>query len=116
MTHNRSRTLVIVGLVLMLAGVLDPMEGSVVILAGSALAAAGAFFGPSRRYRLQVTAFVLIAIGVAALFGLSALGGVGGNTGRSIWWLALCVPYPVGWAIGLVGAVARLREARYAPA
>ena len=116
MTHNRSRTLVIAGLVLMLAGALDPLEGSVVILGGSALAAAGAFFGKSRRYRLQVTASVLIAIGVAALFGLSALGGAGGSTGRSMWWLAICVSYPVGWVIGLVGAVALLREARYAPA
>jgi hypothetical protein len=116
MMHNRSRTLVIVGLVLMLAGALDPLEGSVVILAGSALAAAGAFFSKSRRYRLQVTAFVLISVGVAALFGLSALGGVGGNTGRSMWWLAICASYPVGWVIGLVGAIVLLRWARYASA
>ena len=116
MTHNRSRTLVIAGLVLMLAGALDPLEGSVVTLGGSALAAAGAFFGRSRRHRSQVTALVLIAIGVAALFGLSAFGGVGGNTGRSMWWLAICVSYPVGWVIGLIGAVAALRDARHAPA
>jgi hypothetical protein len=68
---------------------------------GNALAAAGALFGKSRRYRFQVTAFVLIAIGVAALFGLSALGGVGGHTGRSMWWLAICVSYPVGGRSGL---------------
>lgn len=116
MTHQLSRSLVGAGLVLMLAGALDPLDGSVVILGGSALAAAGAFFGKSRRYRLQVTACVLIAIGVAALFGLSAVGGAGGDTGRSMWWLAICVSYPVGWMIALVGAVSLLREARYAPA
>ena len=74
MTLNGSRTLVIAGLVLMLAGALDPLEGSVVILGGSALAAAGAFFGRSSRYRLLITASVLIAIGAAALFGLSEIG------------------------------------------
>ena len=56
----------------MVAGALDPLEGSVVILGGSALAAAGAFFARTRRYWLQLTAFVLVALGVAALFGLSA--------------------------------------------
>jgi hypothetical protein len=116
MTTNRARLLVIVGLVLMVAGALDPLEGSVVILGGSALAAAGAFYARTRRYRLQLTAFVLIALGVAALFGLSALGGVGGNTGRSVWWLVLCVSYPVGWLMGLFGAASNLRDRRTAAA
>ncbi|HEX5215651.1 MAG TPA: hypothetical protein VFV98_09325 [Vicinamibacterales bacterium] len=116
MTPTRARTLVIAGLLLMLVGALDPLEGSVVILGGSVLAAAGAFFARSRRYRLQIAASLLIAMGVAALFGLSALGGVGGTTGRSMWWLAICVSYPIGWLIGLVSAVAALREARYVPA
>jgi len=87
-----------------------------VILVGSALAAAGTFFGGSRRYRSQAAAFVLIAIGVAALFALSALGGVGGNSGRSMWWLAICAPYPVGWVLGLVSIIAALREPRRTPA
>ena len=116
MKINRSRLLVIVGLVLMVAGALDPLEGSVVILGGSALAAAGAFLARARRRRLQLTAFVLIAVGVAALFGLSALGGVGGNTGRSMWWLTVCVSYPIGWLMGLFGAAANLRDRRAAPA
>ena len=109
MTRNQSRWLVIVGLVLMVTGVLDPLEGSVVILVGSGLAALGAF-QTGTRYRLPVAAMVLIATGVAALFGMSALGGVGGNTGRSIWWLLLCLPYPIGWVLGLVGATKKLRE------
>ena len=98
----------------MVAGALDPLEGSVVVLGGSALAAAGAFFARTRRHRLQLIACVLIVLGVAALFGLSALGGVGGNTGRSIWWLLLCVSYPIGWLMGLFGAAANLRDRRTA--
>ena len=109
MTRNQSRWLVIIGLVLMVAGALDPLEGSVVILVGSVLVAAGAFRNRIR-YRLPVAAMVLIAIGVAALFGMSALGGVGGNTGRSIWWLALALPYPIGWILGLIGATRTLRN------
>lgn len=114
MNPTHSRMLVVAGLVLMVAGALDPLEGSVVILGGGALAAAGAFFARTRRYRLQLTACVLIAFGVAALFGLSALGGVGGNTGRSIWWLLLCASYPIGWLMGLFGAAANLRDRRTA--
>jgi hypothetical protein len=116
MKTNRSRLLVIVGLALMVLGALDPLEGSVVILAGSALAAIGAFFSHTRRYGLQVSALTLIGVGVAALFGLSALGGVGGSTGRSMWWLLLCLPYPIGWVLGLVGAARKLREPREAAA
>ena len=111
MQPNHARWLVILGLVLMLIGVVDPLEGSVVILGGSILVAVAAFLSRSR-YRLPVTALVLIAVGVGTMFGLSALGGVGGNTGRSIWWLLLCLPYPIGWILGLIGAASKLREPR----
>src|SRR4026207_1987546 len=99
MTRNQSRWLVMIGLAVMGAGARDPMGGSVVILGGSVLAAIGAFQAGTR-YRLPVAACLLTAIGVAALFGLSALGGVGGNAGRSIWWLLLCLPYALGWILG----------------
>ena len=109
MKPGHSRVLVIIGLVLMVIGVVDPLEGSLVILGGSVLVALGAFLSRTR-YRLPITALVLIAAGVGAMFGMSALGGVGGNTGRSMWWLLLCVPYPIGWILGLIGAVSKLRE------
>ena len=115
MTSNRSRWLVMVGLILMVVGVVDPLEGSIVILGGSILVAVGAFLGGSR-YRLPIVAMVSIATGVGALFGMSALGGVGGNSGRSIWWLLLCLPYAIGWILGLVGAVRTLRAPRDANA
>jgi len=95
----------------MVLGAVDPLEGSLVILPGSLLVALGAFLGRSRWLVLLMWAFILVAIGVGALFGLSALGGVGGRTGRSMWWLLVVLPYPAGWIVGLVGAVLRLKDA-----
>ena len=89
----------------MLVGAVDPMEGSVVILPGSGLVALGTFLGQSERrliaYRVRV--FILIAIGVGALWGLSWVGGFGGNSGRSMWWGVLILPYLIGWSMGIWG-------------
>ena len=100
-----SRILMTVGGVAMLVGALDPMEGSVVILPGSGLVALGTLLSPSERrwitYRVLV--FILIAIGVGTLWGLSSAGGLGGDSGRSIWWGVLILPYPIGWSMGIWG-------------
>ena len=106
---QRPRVFLWAGFALMLAGALDPLEGSVVILAGSVVAAIAAWAGRARRRLLQIGAMLSIGVGVALLFGMSALGGVGGRSGHSIWWLLLLVPYPIGWVLGLVGAVQNLR-------
>jgi hypothetical protein len=100
-----SRILVLVGSLAMLLGAIDPMEGSLVILPGSGLVALGTFLGHGERrliaYRVRV--FILIAIGVGSLWGLSGLGGFGGNTGRSNWWALLLLPYLIGWLMGICG-------------
>ena len=100
-----SRILTIVGSIAMLVGAIDPMEGSLVILPGSGLVALGTFLGQSERrliaYRVGV--FILIAIGVGALWGLSRVGGFGGNSGRSMWWGVLILPYLIGWSMGIWG-------------
>jgi len=100
-----SRILIIVGSIGMLVGAIDPMEGSVVILPGSGLVALGAFVGQSegRLIAYLVWIFILIAIGVGALWGLSAVGGFGGPTGRSNWWGVLMLPYVIGWSMGIWG-------------
>jgi hypothetical protein len=105
-----SRILVIAGLVAMVAGLLDPMEGSLVILAGSLLVALGARLGKSRHMKLIRWSYALVVIGVGALWVSSARGGFGGDTGRSNWWALVCVPYPIGWVLGILGAVRVLRE------
>jgi 4-hydroxybenzoate polyprenyltransferase len=116
MTHSRSRYLLIAGVVLMIAGIIDPLEGSVVVVAGGAAAAAGAYFGRAARFRTIASAFVMILVGVGAMFGFSALGGVGGTSGRSIWWLLTMAPYPIGWLIELIAAVSAIRADRTAAA
>jgi hypothetical protein len=105
-----SRVLFIVGLLGMLIGAVDPLEGSVVILAGSGVAALGAMVGHTSRRRLIYSAFGLIAAGVMALFALSAVGGLGGDTGRSVWLGVVILPYPIGWIIGMTATILALRE------
>ena len=103
-----SKILVIVGLMAMLIGAIDPLEGSLIILPGSGMVALGALLGKSRYRLLLYSAFVTIGVGI--MFGLSMLGGVGGCTGRSNWWLLVVLPLPLGWIIGLVGTIVKLME------
>ena len=64
----------------MLAGALDPLEGSVVILVGSGLVTLGTFLGKSdAACAFTGFAVALIAVGVGAMFALSAMGGFGGR-------------------------------------
>jgi len=93
----------------MLLGAIDPLEGSVVILVGSALVLLGMFLSKERGTLRYWTAVVLlIALGVAAMFALSSVGGIGGESGRSMWWGILVLPYPVGWVMGTASLLARL--------
>lgn len=105
-----SRILVIVGGIAMLLGTIDPLEGSVVILAGSALVLLSAFVGQGdRQSRLYwIATCLLIAGGVGAMFALSTMGGIGGDSGHSRWWGVLVLPYPVGWIMGMVSLLVRL--------
>jgi len=107
-----SHILVIVGGIAMLIGAIDPLEGSIVILAGSDLVMLGTILGKSRRSMTLYWGwvFILIVVGVGAMWGLSEFGGIGGTTGRSLWWGLVILPYPIGWIMGIVGLVIRLIE------
>ena len=100
-----SRILIVLGSIGMLVGAIDPMEGSVLILPGSLMVALGTFFNQSERhlFAYRVWVFILIAIGVGALWGLSAVGGIGGKSGHSMWWGVLILPYLIGWSMGIWG-------------
>lgn len=110
------RTLLITGLVLMVVGAIDPLEGSVVIVLGSAIATLGGVLARGHRRVMLAWAFLLIVIGVGLMFGISALGGFGGTSGRSLWWALILLPYPIGWVLGLVAIAMMLRRRPEAPA
>ena len=105
-----SRILKVVGGIAMMLGTLDPLEGSLLILPGSGLVALGMYLGGrDRKTVLYWTwAFILIAVGVGAMFALSAVGGIGGKSGHSMWWGVLILPYPAGWLMAVAGGVVGL--------
>ena len=100
-----SGILVLIGRIIMLVGALDPIEGSLAILLGSGLVALGTFLGKSERRLIayRAWAFILIAIGVGAMWAMTMMGGIGGNSGYSIWWGVLVLPYLFGWSMGIWG-------------
>lgn len=94
----------------MAVGSVDPLEGSVLILPGSGLIALGMYLGGNdrRTVRYWTLSFILIAVGVAAMFALSAVGGIGGQNGQSMWWGLTMLPYPAGWLMALAGGIVGL--------
>ncbi|MAT70637.1 MAG: hypothetical protein CMJ58_14060 [Planctomycetaceae bacterium] len=100
-----SKILLLVGGIAMIVGAIDPMEGSLLILPGSALFALGTWLSDAaqRVKAFRTVVFGLIAVGVAALFGLSAAGGFSGEATLSPWWGLLILPYPIGWTLGVWG-------------
>lgn len=100
-----SRMMVIIGSIGILAGALDPLEGSVVILIGSGLVGLGTVLNRDERrlIRYRILTFILIAVGVSAMFGLSARCGFGGPSGPSMWWRVLILPYLIGWSMSVWG-------------
>ena len=94
----------------MLLGTLDPLEGSLLILPGSGMVALAMYLSgrDHQTVRYWTWAFILIAVGVGAMFALSAVGGIGGKSGHSMWWGILILPYPVGWLMAVAAGVAGL--------
>ena len=90
------------GLFLFWLGLLDPMEGSVLIATGSAIMALVAVATKRKYYKSYLLAAILIFSGVNALFVLSSFGGFGGTSDLSWWWGVLILPYPVGWLMMLI--------------
>ncbi len=106
-----SRILVIVGSIAMIVGAIDPLEGSIIIFLGSGFITVGTYLSKTKHRVLYWRwVFILITIGIICMWVLSAIGGIGGSTGRSLWWSIVILPYPIGWVMGMVSLASRLIE------
>ena len=108
--QRRARNVIAVGLAVMVLAALDPLEGSIGVVAGGCLIALGARMRDSRHRVYLYYCLAMLVTGVAALWILSAVGGFGGTSGRSYAWGLLILPYPIGWLASLAGGVRAIRE------
>lgn len=88
----------IIGIVFVIIGAIDPMEGSFIIAPGSVLIALAKWqIGVPAFRKHYILAASLVMLGFIALMVLSNLGGFGGTSSISVWWGLTIVPYPLGW-------------------
>lgn len=105
---NWKKWLFITGIILLIAGALDPLEGSTLIVVGSGLSAIATYLMKDRHWKLFLSAFIMIFLGVIFLFYFSSLGGFGGSSSLSVWWALLILSYPLGWLMELILLVIRM--------
>lgn len=104
-----TKTTKIIGIIIFIAGTIDPLEGSVLILAGSFLFALSAYFSGDTYFKAFLTTFLSIGIGVIFLFYLSSLGGF--DDQHLSWrWSILILPYPVGWLLNIILLIKNARK------
>jgi len=97
----------IIGVIALIIGVVDPLEGSVVIMFGSALLALSAYVTSDRHSKIFTVSLIMIVVGVAFLFYFSSLGGFGGTSTLSWWWGLLILPFPIGWLTIIIVLIRR---------
>ena len=101
------RVIYIIGVIALVIGVLDPLEGSVVIAIGSSLITLSTYLTKDRHWKIFLASLISIIIGVFFLFYLSSLGGFGGTSTLSWWWGTLILPYPIGWLMSIILLIVR---------
>ncbi|MDP3444984.1 MAG: hypothetical protein Q8T08_19160 [Ignavibacteria bacterium] len=105
--NKRLSTIYIIGVVALIVGAIDPLEGSVVIVAGGLLLAIATYLRRDRYWKFFATTFILMLIGTVFMFYLSSLGGFGGTSDLSWWWGILILPYPIGWLGAIIILIVR---------
>jgi len=101
------RIIYIIGVIALIVGALDPLEGFVVIAAGSSLITLSTYLTKDRDWKIFLASVIMIIIGVCFMFYFSSLGGFGGTSSLSWWWGILILPYPLGWLISIILLIVR---------
>jgi hypothetical protein len=104
---NWNSTIYLLGIIAMIIGAIDPLEGSIAIGIGSALLVVTTYVKHDRHWRIFLSSFVIIIFGIIFMFYLSSLGGFGGTSTLSWWWCILIAPYPLGWLITIITLILR---------
>lgn len=110
--RNWIRYAFIFGVIALLTGVIDPLEGSLLISIGSITLTISTYLNNDPHWKVFLVACIMIITGVSFLFYLSSLGGFGGNSSRSWWWGLLIAPYPLGWLLSVIILILRLIRKR----
>lgn len=97
----------IFGIIAMILGAIDPLEGSVLVVLGSTLLGLSTYLKRDRHWKIFLISTLLIFVGVIFLFYFSSLGGFGGESKLSAWWGLLILPYPIGWLLSIVTLIIR---------
>lgn len=106
-SFNWLRIAHIFGVVALILGIIDPLEGSILIALGSILLVFSAYLRNDPHWKIFLLSSALIITGVSFLFYFSSRGGFGGSTELSWWYGALILPYPLGWLIAIALLIIR---------
>lgn len=101
------RTMYVIGIIALIIGVLDPLEGSVVVAIGSAFIAISTYLTKDRHWKIFLVSLFMIVVGVFFLFYFSSLGGFGGKSTLPWAWISLILPYPLGWLMSVITLITR---------
>jgi multisubunit Na+/H+ antiporter MnhB subunit len=102
-----TKIIFIIGIVALIIGAVDPLEGSVVIACGSALLALSTYMKRDQQWKSFLISLMMILVGVFFMFYFSSLGGFGGNSTLSWWWVSFILPYPIGWLLAVILLIGR---------
>ncbi|GEM_PF-428511 len=112
MGRNWTRSLIFGGGILFMLGVIDPLEGFPLVVLGMAAVYLGERRLEGRFAKPLLIETIAALIGVIAMLGITFMGGTGGSSGLSMWWLVTVLPYPAAILAAIVTILLVLLEFR----